>query len=192
MSPMAYTPGSPVRQNSSTSMKPRSVTFTAVPDRPSLSANGRRPTLTTTASTSRLSTSLPSPPTSARRCRPLSVGVWPSTFTLGADVDVLLLEAAHDDVGDVGVEAGKDLGQPLEDRHLGTEVGEGAGELAPDGPAADHHDAAPARDRASAPRRWSSPGLAGSKPGMVRGTEPAASTHVLAADGRRAVGARHA
>ena len=55
----------------------------------------------------------------------------------GADVDVLLLEAAHDDVGDVGVEAGQDLRQPLEDRDLGAEVGERRGELAADGAAAD-------------------------------------------------------
>ena len=36
----------------------------------------------------------------------------------GADVDVLLLEAAHDDVGDVGVEAGQDLRQTFEDGDL--------------------------------------------------------------------------
>ena len=59
-----------------------------------------------------------------------------------ANVDVLLLEAAHDDVGDIAVEPGKDLRQPFEDGHLRAEVGERAGELATDRAATDHDDAA--------------------------------------------------
>ena len=139
MSPMAYTPGSPVRQYSSTSMKPRSVTLTAVPVRPSLSANGRRPTLTTT--------SIDFEVLDLRRSRAEvhgaagAVGCVAEHLDTGADVDVLLLEAAHDDVGDVAVESGKDLRQAFEDRHLRTEVGERAGELASDRAATDHRDA---------------------------------------------------
>ena len=73
---MAYTPSSPVRQNSSTTTKPRSSTFTPVPSRPSRSANGRRPTDTTTASTSTCSSS---PKWTV--VPPASFGVWPVTFT---------------------------------------------------------------------------------------------------------------
>ena len=69
------------------------------------------------------------------------VGRVPVHHDTRADVDLLLLEAAHDDVGDVGVEAGEDLRQRLEDRHPGAEVGERRRELAADRPAADDGDA---------------------------------------------------
>src|SRR3954447_23971942 len=78
-SPMAQMPSSPVRQRSSTSTKPRSLTTTALsdPSRPSDSAYGRRPTDITTRSTSIDS---PSP-----NCTvvppPFLSGVWPVTFT---------------------------------------------------------------------------------------------------------------
>src|SRR3954454_13377082 len=72
-------PSSPVRQYSSTSTKPRSLTTTLLPaaSRPSESAYGRRPTDITTRSTSIDS---PSP-----NCTvvppPFLSGVWPVTFT---------------------------------------------------------------------------------------------------------------
>ena len=65
------------------------------------------------------------------------VGRVPVHHDTGADVDLLLLEAAHDDVGDVVVETWEDLGECLEDRHLGPEVGERRRELAADRPATD-------------------------------------------------------
>src|SRR5579875_2321649 len=55
----------------------------------------------------------------------------------GADVDAPLLEGAHNDVGDDLVALGQELGQRLEARDLGAEVGEQRGELAADGAAAD-------------------------------------------------------
>ena len=51
-------------------------TLTAVPVRPSWSAKGRRPTDTTTASTS-----TGSPPSTRTVVPPLPVGLWPMTFT---------------------------------------------------------------------------------------------------------------
>jgi hypothetical protein len=56
----------------------------------------------------------------------------------GADVDLLLLEALHHHVGDIGVETREDLGETLEDRHLRAQVGEGGRELAPDRSTTDH------------------------------------------------------
>ncbi|CAB4895615.1 unannotated protein [freshwater metagenome] len=58
----------------------------------------------------------------------------------GADIDVLLLEAAHHHVGEVGVKTRKHLGQAFEDGHRGAEIGKGGCELAPDGPTADDSD----------------------------------------------------
>ena len=55
-----------------------------------------------------------------------------------ANVDVLLLERLHDDIGDVRVEAGKDLGQALQDGHRRTEIGEARRKLATDCSATDH------------------------------------------------------
>jgi hypothetical protein len=47
-----------------------------------------------------------------------AVGRVAGDLHAGADVDVLLLEAAHHDVGDVLVDPGQDLGQALEDGDL--------------------------------------------------------------------------
>ena len=129
-SPTAHTPGSPVRQPSSTSMKPRSEIVHAGAVEPEVVGVRRRPTETTTTSTSR-----PSPPTCT--VVPLPVGAWPSTVTPVRIVDAAALERLLDDLGDVLVEAGEDLGQRLEDRDLGAEVGEHRRELAADDAAAD-------------------------------------------------------
>ena len=51
-SPTAHTPASPVRHRPSTSTKPRPSTAAPVVSRPSEPLRGRRPTETTTASTS--------------------------------------------------------------------------------------------------------------------------------------------
>lgn len=55
----------------------------------------------------------------------------------GTDIDAFLLETAHDNVGHVGVQTGKNLGKALEDRHVGTEIGKRRCELAADRPASD-------------------------------------------------------
>ena len=67
--------------------------------------------------------------------------MWPFTFTPVLIVIPFFLKLSHDDVRDVGVEAGKDLGETLEDRDLGAEVGERRCELAADRAAADDGDA---------------------------------------------------
>jgi hypothetical protein len=88
----------------------------------------------------------------------------------GADVDVLLLEAAHHDVGEIRVEAGQHLRHPLEDGDRGAEIGEGAGELASDGAAADDHHAG---------------GHSVEHEHFVAGHHRAAGHHVEAGDGAR-------
>ena len=57
----------------------------------------------------------------------------------GADLDAPLLERPQHHVRHVLVAAGQDLGQGLQDGHLGAQIGEHGGELAADGPAADDH-----------------------------------------------------
>ena len=58
----------------------------------------------------------------------------------GHDVDAPLLEGAGHQADDVVVAAGEDGVERLEDRHLGAEVGQERGELAPDHPAPDDGD----------------------------------------------------
>ncbi len=55
-------------------------------------------------------------------------------------LDAALVEGAGDQADDVVVAAGEDRVERLEDRHLGAEVGQERGELAPDHPAADDGD----------------------------------------------------
>ena len=78
------------------------------------------------------------------------------------------------DAGHVVVAAGEDLGQRLEDGDRGAHVGEGRGELAPDGAAADddRRRGTCAESRNSSEVTTVRP--SGSKPGMVRGTDPLA------------------
>ena len=128
---------------------------------------GRRPTDTTTTSTSRAS------PPDLHGGAGAASGEWPVDLDAGADVDAAALEALLDDLGDVLVEAREDLRQRLEDRDLGAEVGQHRGELAADDAAADD------RRRSSAARRSTRNSSdvitilpSTSKPGSVRGTEP--------------------
>jgi hypothetical protein len=55
----------------------------------------------------------------------------------GAHVDLLLLERPQHLLGDVLVQAGQDFGQRFENGHVCAHVGQGRGELAADGTAAD-------------------------------------------------------
>ena len=74
-SPTAHTPGTVVRQFSSTTTNPRSFTSTPVASSPSVSGAGRRPTEMTTVSTVIVS---PSPKLSVT---PSDVVCWPVTAT---------------------------------------------------------------------------------------------------------------
>ena len=100
------------------------------------------------------STSSPSPKCTVVPARRRS-GVWPVTLTPVRTVDAPLLERAQHHVGDVLVAAGQDLGQRLEDGHLAAQVAHHRGELAADGPAADHDGRGRQPLEARAPRRRS-------------------------------------
>ena len=121
-----------VRQRSSTSTKPRSSTSTPVPSSPRSS----RQRAAADRHDDRVDVDRLRPRRTAPWCRRRR-GLVAVDLDAGADVDAPLLERAHDDVGDVVVAAGQDLGQRLEDRDLGAEVGHDRGELAADGAAAD-------------------------------------------------------
>ena len=68
----------------------------------------------------------------------LAVGLVPGDADAGSHGDPPLGEGPDDDVGHVLVAAGEDLGQRLEERDPHPEIGEHRGELATDGPGADH------------------------------------------------------
>ena len=170
-SPTAYTPGSAVRHQlvdldeaALVDLDRGAVEAEGLGERP---AADRRPPRSGRRSTRRRRT--------APWCRRRGRGAVAGDGHAGADVDAPLLERPEHDPGDVVVAAGQDLGQRLEDRDLGAEVGHHRGELAADGAAADDHG----RRRAAAASESSSSEVttrvpSTSKPGMVRGTEPEA------------------
>ena len=129
---------------------------------------GRRPTETTTTSASTGS------PSSNCTVVPPSRGSWPVTVDAGADVDAPLLERSLDDLGDVGVEPGEDLGQHLEDRHLGAQVAHHRGELAADDSPADDDRALRHLGHRQDLVGGHDQGAVDVEAGIVRGTEPGA------------------
>ena len=68
----------------------------------------------------------------------VALGLVPGDADAGAKRDPALFERADDDVGDVFVAPGEDLGKGLEEGDVHAEVGEHRGELAPDRPGTDH------------------------------------------------------
>ena len=106
---------------------------------------------------------------------PPSPGVWPVTLTPVLDVDAPLLERALDDLGDVVVAAGEDLGQRLEDRDLACRgrrsIEANSQPMAPP-PMTAAAAGSSAIDSTSSEVITIVPST--SKPGMVRGSEPAA------------------
>ena len=170
-SPTAHTPSAPVRMVASATTNPRSSITTPVPGASRPSVRGRRPTETTTASTASFSPS----PNATTVPRPDGSGVWPCSCTPA----LTSIPRFRNDRATVLTTSSS---QPL--RMVGrasktvtvSQVAQHRGELASDGSPTDHrhrlgqllegqhlvggHDQVPSM----------------SNPGMVRGTEPAAST----------------
>ena len=126
-SPTAHTPSSPVRQASSTTMKPGRRPRPRCRPGPGrgggLAADGDDDDLGLDRS----------PPPGGRRCR--RRGSWPVTRTPVRTSMPLLEGALHDLGASLSTPGGSWAG--LEDRHLGAEVAHHRGELAADGTAAD-------------------------------------------------------
>ena len=129
---------------------------------------------------SRPSISWPSPSCTAVPV-PSSWGGWPFTWTPVTTSMPRLRNERADHRGDLGVAAGQDGVERLEHGHLRPEVREQRGELAADGPAADHRHRGrqPSRSRNSSEVSTSRPST--SKPGQ-RPRHRAGGQHDVAAD----------
>ena len=135
-SPIAKIDGSSVRRCSSTTMKPRASTCTAVRSSPGISEFGRRPTETSTLSNTCSDRALPGRRRARREC-PSDTSVMLATFVFSRIRFAIFAIALRQDVDQIAVGAGQQARGHLDDRDLAAQGRVDAAELESDVAAAD-------------------------------------------------------